>query len=733
MIFGGAKKERIQLNEDTVWSGAPGYSRAPDSLEHLPRVRKLLDAGRYDEADQLCSETFMASPPGQATYLPLGDLLIEMSDMNPQAHPFSDYERSLNLDSSLVTTGFRYRGTLFTRRYIASAERNVMAIEYTAGKPGLISCHITANSPHAHTSVEVQGERDVVLNGRTGLDLGVSGAIKFQGRFRVTTSGGQIQSRGDFVEVTGADTMTVYIGLATNYKRFNDVSGVPEDITRGYLDGVTHLDFAHFAQEAMNNHRAIFRRVELDLGESSQSSKSTDDRISDFRAGKDDPALFKLYFDYGRYLLIASSRPGSQPPSLQGIWNNDLEPNWQSKYTVNINLEMNYWHAETTALSEMVEPLVSLLEDLVVTGSETAQKMYGARGWVCHHNTDLWRATAPIDAPSFGLWPMGGAWLSRTLWDRYDYGRDEAFLKRIHPIFKGACLFYLDAALERNGEMVMSPSMSPENPHGHGTSSLCAGPTLDSQLLRDLFTATIEASKVLGRDASLCEEMLAFVGKLRDTEVGKDGQIKEWKEDWDHLPEDLEHRHVSHLYGLYPSEQIDPDLRPDLARAAAVTLNTRGDDGPGWATAWRICLWARLRDGERAYSILRRLLGPELSLPNLFDAHPPLDEYSLSCFQIDGNFGGTAGIAEMLISCIGDSVRLLPALPKAWPGGKLHGIRLRGGWTIDLDWDEGRPKRVALKTTVSGRKTVKFGDAAKEISLQAGDSRILDADEIASW
>lgn len=730
MVFGTVKKERIQLNEDTLWSGAPGSSTAPDSLQHLPRMRQLIAEGRYDEADRFGAETFMAQPPRQASYLPLGDLYVEMSEMNPLAYPVTQYERSLNLDSSLSTTVYRYRDTLFTRRYIANAERNIIAVQYTADRPGQISCHISASSPQPHASVSVEG-KDVVLKGKTGTDLNVSGAIRFEGRFRVSTTGGRVIDRGDFIQVINADEMTVYISLATNYKRYNDISGDPTDTTRRHLDNAD-MEFTDFALEAIADHRALFRRVELDLGVNPQSIKSTDDRIADFRRGIADPGLFKLYFDYGRYLLIASSRPGSQPPNLQGIWNEDLEPNWQSKYTININLQMNYWHAEKTNLPEMVEPLVCMLEDLAVTGAETARKMYGARGWVVHHNTDLWRATAPIDAPAFGLWPMGGAWLCRALWDRYDYGRDKTYLARVYHLFEGACLFYLDAAIEQNSQMVLSPSMSPENPHGNGSTTLCAGPTLDSQLLRDLFSSTIEAGRILG-NSELEEQLSTFLSRLRETQVGKGGQIKEWDEDWDHLPRDLEHRHVSHLYGLYPSEQIDPDQHIDLARAAGVTLNTRGDDGPGWATAWRVCLWARLGDANRAYSILCRLLGPELALPNLFDAHPPLDVYSLSCFQIDGNFGGTAGIVEMIASCIGDSIRILPALPPAWPEGKLTGIRLRGGWSVDVYWKDGRLEKVLIRAAVKGEKVVKYGGKKIVARLQSGQPIVYTGEDINKW
>ena len=731
MVYGNVKRERIQLNEDTLWSGAPNASSTPQSFKHLPHLRDLIARGRYDEADTFAASHFMAKPSRQSKFLPLGELNIEMTDMN-FLHPVTEYERCLDIDSSLATVQYRFNETLFKREIIASSDRRVLLIRFTADTPGQITCQISAGSPQPCSNVRVDRGQELILGGRTGPDLDVAGALEFEGRFRVETQGGTVHDKGDFISVTGATEMTIIVALATNYKTFDDVTGRPAEVTQKLLRQAQGT-FEQLAHEAVTSHRAIFRRVVLDLGDHAQDSLPTDVRINRFRAGYSDPGLCALYFAYGRYLLISSSRPGSQVANLQGVWNEDMQPNWDSKYTVNINIEMNYWAAESTAMPEMVEPLVDLLADLAVTGAETAKLMYGARGWVCHHNTDLWRSTAPIDYPAAGLWPMGGAWLCKHLWDNYDYGRDVDFLARNYYIMEGACQFYLDTAVEsEEGHMIISPTMSPENAHGQGATfvTICAGTTFDAQILRDLFESTVRASQTLNQDTDFRQELVTFVSKLRRAEIGSQGQIKEWDRDWDSMATDLEHRHVSHLYGMYPSEQIDPRTTPDLATATAVTLNQRGNEGPGWSTAWKLGLWAKLGDSERAYTLLRQLLGPDLLLGNMFDAHPPLDEFSLSCFQIDGNLGGTAGILEMIVGCHRDQIYLLPSLPKEWPQGKITGIRLRGGWTLDLEWQDSAPVRVMLSATVAGQKDIFWNKRSIPVDLVAGGEIILEATDL---
>jgi len=457
-------------------------------------------------------------------------------------------------------------------------------------------------------------------------------------------------------------------------------------------------------------------RVGLDFG-TRADLLPTDERIRRSPT-VDDPSLAALYFQYGRYLLIASSRPGSQPANLQGIWNDKTSAPWESKYTININTEMNYWPAEPTNLPELVEPLVALVRDIAETGATTAKVMYGARGWVAHHNTDLWRATAPIDGAIYGVWPTGGAWLCKHVYDHYDYNRDKGYLARVYPLMKGSARFFLDTLVvdPKSGALVTSPSISPENDHGHG-SSLVAGPTMDQAIIRDLFDNCLKAETILGADEAFVAELKTARDKLAPYKIGKDGQLQEWREDWDADAVDIHHRHVSHLYGLFPSDQISIDTTPTLAAAAKTTLVTRGDLSTGWAIAWRLNLWSRLGDGDHAHGILRLLLGPERTYPNMFDAHPP--------FQIDGNFGGVSGMTEMVLQSRNDRIYLLPALPSAWPTGHMTGLRARGAVEVDIRWAGGKLSEAVLTAKVDGRHTIVHAGSTLAVHLRAGQGARL--------
>jgi alpha-L-fucosidase 2 len=708
MVFGCVGQERLQLNEDTLWAGGPYDPVNPGAAGALAEVRRLIFADRWAEAEALANASLMARPIAQMPYQTVGDLMIDMSG----TADFSDYRRALDLDAAIATTRFRAGATEFRREVVASPADQVIAVRLSADRPGPIDANVWLRTPQPGAVVQAEANGTLVLTARNPAAHGIAGALRFEARAHVSQSGGRIEEGNDRVRVRGADEVVILIAMATSYRRYDDVNGDPAAATREQIVQARRRSFAEIAARTAEEHRRLFRRVAVDLGRTAAAHRPTDERIRTSETA-DDPALAALYFQYGRYLLIASSRPGSQPANLQGLWNDSTDPPWGSKYTININTEMNYWPAEPTGLEECVAPLVAMVRDLAETGARTAREMYGARGWVVHHNTDLWRATAPVDGARWGLWPTGGAWLCLHLWDHYDYGRDEAYLRSVYPLLRGAAQFFLDTLQRdpRTGLLVTNPSLSPENVHPQGA-SLCAGPAMDMQILRDLFDRTARAATVLALDAELVADLVAARQSLAPDQVGRNGQLQEWQLDWDDSAPEPDHRHVSHLYGLFPSDQISFDETPALARAARRSLELRGDESTGWATSWRANLWARLRDGEHAHAILRFLLGPERTYPNMFDAHPP--------FQIDGNFGGTRAIVEMLMQSRGDSILLLPALPSAWPTGSISGLRARGACRIDLSWRGGTLESATLSGRMKGERRVRFGDREVAVPIVPG-------------
>jgi alpha-L-fucosidase 2 len=671
-------------------------------------VRELIFAGRWAEAQALANEKVMATPLKQMAYQPVGDLLIEMPG---SAGAASDYRRELDLESARALTRFALDGVTFTREVVVSPVDQVIAVRLSSDRPGSIACKVSLRSPQPGAGLRADGG-DLVLSGCNAAQDGNDGALRFEARLAAVPTGGEIQGDDTGLSVRGADEVTLLLAIATSYRRFDDANGDPAALARRHVASARGKSFGLIASETAQAHRALFDRVKLELGHTPAAERPTDERIAT-SGSSDDPALAALYFDYGRYLLICSSRPGSQPANLQGIWNDSTTPPWESKYTININTEMNYWPAEPVALAECTEPLIAMVRDLAVTGAVTAREMYGARGWVAHHNTDLWRATAPIDGAQWGLWPTGGAWLCMHLWYRWDYGRDADYLSSVYPLMRGACRFFLDVLQTdpRTGFLVTNPSLSPENVHPHGA-SLCAGPTMDMQILRDLFGCTLQTATILRTDEAFANELRAARGRLAPNKIGAQGQLQEWQFDWDAEAPEPHHRHVSHLYGLFPSDQIDLDDTPELAAAARKSLELRGDESTGWATAWRANLWARLRDGEHAHRILAFLLGPERTYPNMFDAHPP--------FQIDGNFGGTRAIAEMLLQARGERVRLLPALPRAWPSGSISGLRAPGRTRVDLSWRSGALLEARLTSDLAGERTVHLDGRSVVVRLEPG-------------
>ena len=704
MIYGGVEKDVINLNEGTVWSGGPGDNNKAGAADKLPSVRAALFTQDYKLAESIAGQMVGYQP---AAYQPVGDLNLLFS-----GHKGTNYRRELDLSTAISKTTYTYNGVEYTREYFANYPDKVIVIRLTANQTGKISFEASFTSPHGNKSFSTLNNNILMMNGTIN-------SIKFQSRLRISTDGGTVSAGSGKLTVSGANSATIILNIASNFKSYNDVTGDPSTLTSKVIDQVSTKTYDALKSAHLKDYQALYNRVRLNLGTPASSAGDiTTNRVKSFNSN-DDPSFVELYYQFGRYLMISSSRAGGQPANLQGIWNRDLSPAWGSKYTTNINLEMNYWMVESANLQECIIPLVDKIKAMVAQGSKTAKVHWGTdKGWVVHHNTDLWNRTAPIDG-SWGVWPTGAGWLSTHLWEHYLFTQNKDFLKDVYPTLKSAAEFLLAILVEEpvSGKkyLVTAPSASPENTHGGY--NVCFAPTMDNQIIRDAFNYVIEASKVLGVDNELRIQLEAAVKRLPPDQIGKHSQLQEWFFDWDDPRSD--HRHVSHLYGLFPSAQISVDETKNLADGAKQTLIQRGDLATGWSLAWKINLWARLQDGDHAYNLVRLLLTPDRTYNNLFDAHPP--------FQIDGNFGAVSGINEMLLQSQGGKIRILPALPSKWATGNIAGIRARGGVVVDsLAWKDG--KFTYLKLTSENNTPLHLEYAGKTFSIttKSGSSYELD-------